>query len=143
MKIMQFNQGLNWDMNNPMQNGFFQDKSEYNSAVNSNRIPKNFQIANTNNGLIPNFNPVVGYPYNIPVGINMEMNMNNVNKFNSLYGVPPNMNMNIAGFPMQNNNINNAKAQTAYENTVSTNTNVNCDKKNSEKNNNNSKKKEK
>lgn len=130
-------------MNNQLPIGFVPENSDYNiggsGAVNANNI-NNFQLTNKNFGLMPNVNPMLGYPYNIPVGMNMGVNMN-VNKLNMFYGLPPNANMNIAGFPMQNQNLNdsnNNNAQAVLD-TLTSHKNINYDKKNLEKNQNNKK----
>lgn len=145
MKMMQFNQGMFLDMNNQMQMGIAQENTDFNTATNLNRNVNNFHMATKNIGLIPSLNQIVGYPYGIPSGMNFNMNMgmdvnannfSNINKFGNIYdSATNNINNNIgAGFPSGINNISNNKAQLASENTVTTYTNINYDKKNADKN---------
>jgi hypothetical protein len=139
-KIIHFNQGLYLDMNNPIPMNFGPENTDYNigasAAINENRNINNFHLINKSMGFIPS----VTYPYNIPVEVNGGGNLN-FNKYNMLHGFPHNSNMNFSGEPSHNKNFNCNKVQTPLENTVTTYTNINNDKKNSDNKNNSKKEK--
>lgn len=139
--MIPFNQGLYLDMNNQIPLNLVPENTKYNifsgSAVASeNMNANNIHLINKNINMIQNVNPMINFPYNIPIGMNPGPNIN-MNKHNMLYGIPQNQNMNNPEIPSHSKNIcsNNFKAQTASENTVTTYTNINLNKKNPDKNN--------